>query len=342
METKFSFGRNITSANELMETVGLADLYGMISKPGTQLSSQQAVLRSVMDLDMDKYRQLKKSLPYFVCASFEPNVRRKENFASTSSFVLDIDHCEREGRQLEDIKAELAADERVAMIFVSPGGCGLKLLFLLDEPCRDTNVYSSFYRKFAGDFAVKHNIADCVDMRTCDVSRACFLAFDPECILNTTAIPVHVGDYADMESVDVFVKDCQETEKAMKSLAVVAGGCADPDRDTMDRIKAKLDTGRRRRQEIKPLVCVPAEVQNIMEGLKGYVEETGAVLYETRAIQYGIKLCFRTATHLAELNLFYGKKGFTVSASPKRGTYAELNGMLAELVRNYIDEAVAW
>ena len=85
-------------------------------------------------------------------------------------------------------------------------------------------------------------------------------------------------------------------------------------------------------------IYVPSEIKAIFEGLKTSVEETGIELYETRDIQYGMKLCFRVNLVLAELNLFFGKRGFSVVESPKRGTSKELNGMIAELVRDYITE----
>ena len=55
-------------------------------------------------------------------------------------------------------------------------------------------------------------------------------------------------------------------------------------------------------------------------------------------INYGKKLQLSLGRRSAELNLFYGKRGFTVVQSPKRGTSSELNQTAAELVECYLNE----
>lgn len=45
---------------------------------------------------------------------------------------------------------------------------------------------------------------------------------------------------------------------------------------------------------------------------------------------------FRTQQLHAEINLFYGHKGYSVVESPKRGTSMELNGMMAQLIDDYV------
>lgn len=44
----------------------------------------------------------------------------------------------------------------------------------------------------------------------------------------------------------------------------------------------------------------------------------------------------RLEDYLAEINLFYGKHGFSVVQSPKTGTSAELNGLMSQLVNSFI------
>ena len=38
----------------------------------------------------------------------------------------------------------------------------------------------------------------------------------------------------------------------------------------------------------------------------------------------------------AEINLFYGKRGFSVVQTPRSGTNAELNDLMAELIDNFL------
>ena len=64
----------------------------------------------------------------------------------------------------------------------------------------------------------------------------------------------------------------------------------------------------------------------------------GAVLAEVINIQYGKKLRFRVGMRKAEINLFYGKRGFSVVQSPRTGTDAEANALMADVVNCFLME----
>lgn len=59
---------------------------------------------------------------------------------------------------------------------------------------------------------------------------------------------------------------------------------------------------------------------------------------EIKNIQYGKKMRFALGLKQAELNLFFGKKGFSVIVSPRTGTDEGLNQLMVDLVSNYINE----
>lgn len=206
-EQTVSLGTKIVAANEKLTSINMIDLYEMIAHSEPSLRNQTEVLRSIQRMDSAKYNLMKKSLPYFVCAHFDPDYRRKENFTSVSSFVLDIDHVDEKSIHLDDLKAKLAKEDRIAMMFTSPSGCGLKLIFLLNKPCTDENIYSSFYKQFAWDFAKEHQLETFIDIKTNDVTRACFIAADDDATLNLTAMPVCWENYVNLESVDQFIKE---------------------------------------------------------------------------------------------------------------------------------------
>lgn len=339
-EQTVSLGTKIVAANEKLTSINMIDLFEMIAHPEPLLRNQTEVLRSIQCMDSAKYNLMKKSLPYFVCAHFDPDYRRKENFSSVSSFVLDIDHVDEKSIQLDDLKAELAKDGRIAMMFTSPSGCGLKLIFLLAKPCLDENIYSSFYKQFAWDFAMEHHLETFIDLKTNDVTRACFIPADDHAILNPTAKPVNWENYVDLDCVELFIKEDKipsiSQEKQVQDLEPVEKNL-DPDRETMNRIKERLELSQKKKlpQEVRP-IYVPAEITNIVTDLKQSIEETGVELYDTRNIQYGIKLMFRTHQLKAEINLFFGHKGYSVVESPKRGTSMQLNGMMAQLINDYV------
>ncbi len=335
-----SFGSSIVSANEKLCSISLIELHEMITHANPTFRNQIEVLRSVYQMDAGKYSMMKKALPYFVCAHFEPGVRRLENFSSASAFVLDIDKIDEDEMSTEELKGRLYQDERIALMFTSPSGCGLKVLFLLDKPCLDYNVYSAFYKQFAAEFANVHHIERYVDLRTSDATRACFLSADPTATFNPTAHTICMEDYVNMESVDTFFREDQMLSNWMPRQEETPPQIVsvEPDRETMARIKERLELNNKKKlpAETRP-VYVPEEITNILSGLKDSVEETGVELYETRSIQYGIKLMFRTHLLRAEINLFYGHRGFTVVESPKRGTSLELNSMMAQLVDDFVN-----
>lgn len=94
------------------------------------------------------------------------------------------------------------------------------------------------------------------------------------------------------------------------------------------------------REKIVPYV--PQQLNEIMGSLKSYVEETGIQLYEIINIQYGKKLRFRMGMKLGEINLFYGKNGFSVVQSPRCGTSADFNELMFQLVNSFIYTIVGY
>lgn len=85
-------------------------------------------------------------------------------------------------------------------------------------------------------------------------------------------------------------------------------------------------------------VFVPAILDSIQGELSEYVNNMGLMISNVINIQYGKKIRATLGLKTAEINLFYGKKGFSVVVSPKTGTDAALNILLADAVRSFIDE----
>lgn len=92
--------------------------------------------------------------------------------------------------------------------------------------------------------------------------------------------------------------------------------------------------------ESKPPVYVPEQLNEIVEDLKKYVEDSGIVVSEIINISYGKKIRMKMGVKQAEINVFYGKKGFSVVESPRSGTVAEFNKLTAELIKSFFWENV--
>ena len=97
-------------------------------------------------------------------------MRRTENFAYTTYFVVDIDHVSEKGISMENMRRKIEADERVLISFLSPGEDGLKVMFKLKERCYDAGIFSLFYKKFLYDFSRQHHLDQLTG--TSDATRA--------------------------------------------------------------------------------------------------------------------------------------------------------------------------
>jgi hypothetical protein len=337
-----SLGNNIQSNCDALEKISLNTLAESIIAPSVAVKEKIKRLRIVYNLDTKQYRNQKKELPYFVCGIFNPPYRRSENFAYTEYFIVDLDHLSEHGITLEELRNKLIKDKRIFLLFSSPSKNGLKLVFKLSERCYDAGLYSIFYKAFSNHLADTYNIAEIIDYSTHDVSRACFLSWDEDAYYAPLADTINMQQFVDLDSPIPIFELKRELEKNLKEQNAQqsenVGSTREPTDDIIGRIKAKL----RQRQEIKntenKTVFVPEQVERIIEGLKLFIGQFDIEVSEITNIQYGKKIRFRLESKSAELNLFYGKRGYTVVETPRAGTSKELNKLCADIVKQYISE----
>lgn len=347
-----SQGQNITAGGDRLSLIGIDDLYGQVTQPAPAVEHLVTQLRTVRMIDDKRYQQLKRGLPYVVCARFDPAVRRTENFVSADCFIIDLDHLMAGGLDAEQLKEQLRGDERVALCFTSPGGDGLKVLLRLSEPCHDAGLYSVFYKQFVRQWAVQHHLEAVLDTRTSDVCRACFVSVDRTAWLRSDAVAVdwrRIVDTGNAQAVGDLRHELTRAEQAEQRqeqaatpppTAAERARAADPAADVMARIKERLslnDAARRQRDQERPPVYVPAQLDQVMQGVQQAIEELGVEVTGMHDIQYGKKVTMRCELRQAEVNIFFGKRGFSVVASPKRGTSQELNELMSRAVEDYLD-----
>lgn len=332
-------GKNITSQQDMLQKVTVEYIYQSIRNPKPDIQARIRQLRIVRDLDAKRYSQLKRELPYVVCGVFKPACRRTENFAYTEYFIVDIDHIEAKGLSMEVTREKLQHDDRVVLLFLSPGEDGLKVLFHLKERCYDAGIYSLFYKAFVKQFSLQYNLDQVIDTRTSDVCRACFISCDENAYHNPNALTVDVSQYVDVNNpYELFgmkhelEEEAKEGEKQLKQQETEAKNI-NPEGDELLKIKEILKI--RIPQKEKKEVFVPEQLNEVIEDVKKYVEETGLVVTEIININYGKKIRMRMGMRQAEVNLFYGKKGYSVVSSPRSGTNAELNELCVNLVQSF-------
>lgn len=330
-------GTNI-AAFDILKPVSEEQLLQRIMEPETAVKNFAEQLKTIGAVDRKRYAELKRKLPYFVCATFNPPVRKTENFASIDYCVADIDHLAEQGIKVQEVKEKMLADNRVRMCFVSPGGDGIKLLFKLQDKCYDAGLFSAFYKEFVARFAQQYQLEQVIDARTSDVARACFIPYDPLAHYNPLADTIDLNEYVNMMTFGPQKRNekSETSSETPKKGIVHTDNTNDPDADTMNRIKLLL--GQARKQQTKEEVYVPAQLNEAIEGLNAFLQEVEVHVDEIIDIQYGKKIRAHMGKKPVECNLFFGKKGFSVVASPKRGTDMERNSVLKELITLYFQQ----
>ncbi|MCF8229535.1 MAG: virulence protein E [Bacteroidales bacterium] len=325
-----TFGRNITQKNDPLQKIEPERFYRLLKNPPEGLRSQIKQLRTVLSLDQGKYRTLKTKLPYVCCGIFNPPYRLTANFASASHFILDIDHLKEKELEADTLKQKLSEDSRVHLIFVSPGKDGLKILFRMDRKCFDHAKYSIFYKVFAHAFSKQYELQQVIDTRTSDVTRACFVSYDPDAIFNPLADKVNMEAFVDFNN-ETQVKEAQNLIKEEnKEQPGTPDNKPEISGDILQEIKQKLNPNLKKKAEKQ--IYVPEELNAIIEKVRQKLGEYQIEILDIQNIHYGKKFKCKLQEHLAEVNVFYGRKGYSVVKSPKRGTNAELNDIVHKLL----------
>lgn len=335
-----STGVNLLRDSDTLRKVTVDYLYHSLRNPKEEVKFRIHQLRVVRSLDEKQYKVLKRELPYIVCGMFNPPYRRTENFAYTEYFIVDIDHISEKGLNLAVVRDQVERDERVVLSFLSPSEDGLKVLFRLKERCYDAGIYSLFYKAFLLAFSKQYHLEQVIDERTCDVCRACFISIDPYAYYCSESIPVDMSTYLSVSDTTSMFDLKHELEQQVKKEKITVMSpdekIKDPDQETINRIKQLLQPQLKQKLQNKKVPYVPECLDDIINDLKKYIEKTGLIVYEIMNIQYAKKIRCKMGVRLGEINLFYGKRGFSVVQSPRSGTSDELNRLLADLITSYL------
>lgn len=325
------YGLHITKADDKLNDISVERIFHAIKHPKLQMRNRIERLRIVREMDVKQYSRLKKELPYFTCGRFHPAVRRSAHFASIQSFMIDLDHFGRSNMTKESVFDKLTKDEQVVMMFTSPGGDGLKIMYHLADQCVDAGLYSLFYKAFLHSFSKKHHLDEVIDVSTSDVTRACFLSVDEGAYFNPEAVSVNMNAYFNQADPDAQY----QTERRYQELAAHA-----PERDNqpnnpltndiLTEIKKKLNPNFRPQKPKQ--IYVPEELNDVFPEIEQHLEQLNISINKVEAINFGKKLTVGAGRYWAEVNIFYGKKGYSIVKTPKSGSNADL----AELVHQVL------
>lgn len=336
-------GYSIRQANDILRPIDLPELARRIREPDSKFVAYIQHLRAVLAIDPKSYRELKTRLPYVVAATFNPPYRRIEHFASSTEMIIDLDHLQAKNIDLGYLRKKINADPRVVLSFSSPSGDGLKVIFRFAPPFTDAAKYSVFYKIFAHRLAGELNVHQVIDRTTSDVSRACFVSYDPEVYFNPDAAVVETSQYVDFENelslADLLEQTSSRSEQNTQAKAQVADqrslSAQDLPNEILQQIKDRLNPALVQRREKK--IFVPGELDQIIPQLQQELVKHGLQIESVKNIHYGKQLKIAHGVFWGEINLFYGKRGFSVVKSTKSGSDERITEAASIVVNNFFN-----
>ncbi len=128
--------------------------------------------------DSKEQRKFKSNHLDYITFSGEFERRNDVNLINHSSLItIDFDHLQ----NVAEVKNLLLADEyfETELLFISPSGNGLKWIVKIDL---STTTHQAYFKAISNYLKQTYQLE--VDQSGKDISRACFVSYDPEAFLN--------------------------------------------------------------------------------------------------------------------------------------------------------------
>jgi hypothetical protein len=303
-------GQNILqSTTDKLKPISLKGLFDLIQNPDQRLIVLGSQLMKIKSIDERAYHKLKTKLPYFIGADFKNNIRKTENFIGIQWVIIDIDKCFITLDKEIELKDILKKDQRIALMYTSPSNEGLKLLFKLTQPITDSSLYVNFYKAFSAEIARHYQLEKYIDFKTSDVTRISFLSADGDAYLNENATSIDWRSY-------LSKYDLLNTKEKLSTVEKNKDGGKNINEDVYTEILQRLNPKTPKRKKI---IFVPEVLNSIVQPITNFSKKMGFIVDEIKDIHYGKKFVFRHEHNFAEINVYYGKSGFSVAISAKRG-----------------------
>lgn len=311
--------------------ISLNELYNKLTDPLDPIVKQVEVLRNVQRLDKKMYQQMKAKLPWFIGANFKGPKRNLQDFDTINWLVIDIDDVGLSFKAVEDLKDNMKKDARLALSFISPSGRGLKCVYGLEKSLADPQHYSLLHKTFCYELAEHYQLDDKIDYSCSDATRVCFLSHDPKAFMNEAYEPLRLSDYispsqtitANNKTTQPSINESQPTKNPPNSL-------------TEDVYKKMIRVLNDLPEPTQKEFVTPDILNVAIPAIESAATSFGIAVVHTQDIQYGKKIMFANGHHKAEINLYYGKKGFSVVITPKSGMNKELAQVASLLVHKTV------
>lgn len=177
---KMSFYHGPITTNKPSREIEIRGLYALIRS-----DKYKAKIQEIRSKETKEERdELKKKLDY-VNVQGVFSCRNNEGIIKPSGYApIDIDKVS-DALFLNELKNKLKNDEYITLLFVSPGGEGLKAIIKIPL---EIEKYGSYVEAFYEYLHQKYpGIEKNTDTKTKDISRACFISYDPDAYYNQDA-----------------------------------------------------------------------------------------------------------------------------------------------------------
>ena len=204
-ETHFSMFSRVTNAHS-RKTVTLIEFAGLV-RSDKYRNDIEKVRESLASGNKTKADKLKLKLPAVTPSGVFSYRRQGQEYTHSGLLCLDFDHCGK------GAKEPLSSDKYTVLAFVSPSGDGVKLLVRID-PSKHTESF-----RFAQAYYRVHYGLE-VDRQCSDVTRPCFLSYDPEVVFRPEADLLQFDETPQevtLPSENPVITQCKSSDNPVRS-----------------------------------------------------------------------------------------------------------------------------
>jgi len=140
----------------------------------------------------EERNKIKKQLYSVISSNTEGGMRDSSKFNRSNLIIFDVDKLS--STKLKQLKTTLKKDKRVALLYISPSGKGLRFIYHLSELVTDYMIYSTLYNKIRSNLISKYTLLTEQNLdHTCSAVNAFFLSYDSDVYLNSTTEPINIS-----------------------------------------------------------------------------------------------------------------------------------------------------
>lgn len=321
---KISFGQSLLQTGSTLHLQSLSEIYQMIVTSNSDMANLSSRIRKLYSINVEAYQAMKKKLPYICASEFTYGQRKKSAFVNSHGWLVDIDKIDSPSKQIE-LLTQLQAYPGIVLIYQSPSGTGIKCLVKLEAPISNAIESETAFKNYMLEMAEQLNISDFIDFKTYDVTRVSFLCIDENAWVNFDKKGIVAASYLPEVTLLPWDEEVKNSGGEKNQLSD----------DIYAKIREKLNPNGPKPKAKNVVFNVPEPLWEVLP----YITEQVGLLdlqLEHRTIAYGLKLTFKYKHQFADVNLFFGKRGFTIVQTPTKGSHPEL----LEIGKNIIQGCV--